>query len=47
MIFRCSGKKSIFAMTAHIVFNSIDSKNCVTHSKKQFNILEIILVLKI
>ncbi len=27
-------KKSIFAMTAHIVFNSIDSKNCVTHSKK-------------
>ena len=21
-------------MTAHIVFNSIDSKNCVTHSKK-------------
>ena len=27
-------KKSIFAMTAHIVFESIDKHNCVTHSKK-------------
>ena len=25
-------KKSLFAMTAHIVFNSIDKNNCVTHS---------------
>jgi len=27
-------KNSIFAMTAHIVFESIDKHNCVTHSKK-------------
>ena len=27
-------KKSIFAMTAHIFFESIDKHNCVTHSKK-------------
>ena len=25
--------KSLFAMTAHILFKKIDSKNCVTHSK--------------
>ena len=27
-------KKALFAMTAHIVFNSLDKKNCITHSKK-------------
>ncbi len=27
-------KKSFFAMTAHIIFNKIDNKNTVTHSKK-------------
>jgi len=27
-------KKSILAMTAHIIFNSIDEKNAATHSKK-------------
>ena len=27
-------KKSIFAMTAHIVFKSLDKNNCITHSKK-------------
>ena len=32
-------KKSLFAMTAHIVFNKIDSKNTVTHSKKMINII--------
>ena len=26
-------KKSIFAMTAHIIFKAIDNKNCITHSK--------------
>ena len=26
-------KKSIFAMTAHIIFKSIDKINCITHSK--------------
>jgi len=26
-------KKSIFAMTAHIVFKSLDKNNCITHSK--------------
>ena len=28
-----SNKKSFFAMTAHIIFNKIDNKNTVTHSK--------------
>mgnify|MGYP001388503544 CR=1 FL=1 len=33
--FKCfKRKKSFFAMTAHILFNKIDKKNCVTHSKK-------------
>ena len=27
-------KKSIFAMTAHIIFKSLDKHNCITHSKK-------------
>ena len=27
-------KKSLFAMTAHIVYNNIDKHNCATHSKK-------------
>ena len=26
-------------MTAHIVFNKIDQKNCVTHSKKIINLI--------
>tara|TARA_B100001057_G_C22793180_1_gene928464 strand:+ start:555 stop:1502 length:948 start_codon:yes stop_codon:yes gene_type:complete len=32
-------KKSFFAMTAHIIFNKIDSKNTVTHSKKIIQII--------
>ena len=32
-------KKSFFAMTAHIVFNKIDSNNTVTHSKKLIQII--------
>ena len=27
-------KKSLFAMTAHIVYKNIDKHNCATHSKK-------------
>ena len=27
-------KNTIFAMTAHIIFNSIDKNDCITHSKK-------------
>ena len=30
-------KKSLFAMTAHIVFNNLDENNCITHSKKAIN----------
>ena len=32
-------QKSLLAMTAHIVFNSIDKKNTATHSKKVINII--------
>ncbi len=32
-------KKSLFAMTAHIVFKKIDDKNTVTHSKKIIKII--------
>ena len=32
-------KKSYFAMTAHVVLNSIDKKNTVTHSKKAINFI--------
>jgi len=32
-------KKSFFAMTAHIVYKKIDSKNTATHSKKVINII--------
>ena len=32
-------KQSLFAMTAHIVFSKIDSKNTVTHSKKMIKII--------
>ncbi len=32
--FTFKNKKSFFAMTAHIIFNSIDKANTVTHSKK-------------
>ncbi len=32
--FKCfKNNKSLFAMTAHILFKKIDNKNCVTHSK--------------
>jgi len=32
--FKCyQNSQSLFAMTAHILFKKIDSKNCVTHSK--------------
>ena len=32
-------KKSFFAMTAHIVYKDVDSKNTATHSKKLINII--------
>ena len=32
-------KKSLFAMTAHVIFKKIDSKNTVTHSKKMINLI--------
>ena len=32
-------KKSLFAMTAHIIFKEIDSKNTVTHSKKMISLI--------
>ncbi len=33
--FKCfKNSKSLFAMTAHVLFKNIDSKNCATHSKK-------------
>ena len=32
-------QKSLLAMTAHIIFNNIDSKNTVTHSKKVLNLI--------
>ncbi len=32
-------QKSILAMTAHIIFRSIDKKNTVTHSKKVLNMI--------
>ena len=32
-------QKSILAMTAHIIFRSIDKKNTVTHSKKALNMI--------
>ncbi|MFL2896841.1 MAG: glycoside hydrolase family 3 N-terminal domain-containing protein [Candidatus Pelagibacter sp.] len=32
-------KKSLFAMTAHIIFNKIDAKNTVTHSKKMVSLI--------
>ena len=32
-------KKTFFAMTAHIIFSSIDKKNTVTHSKKIINLI--------
>ena len=36
--FACfKNSKSRFAMTAHILFNKIDKKNCTTHSKKIIN----------
>ena len=32
-------KKSFFAMTAHIIFNTIDNENTVTHSKKMIKLI--------
>lgn len=32
-------KNSLFAMTAHIIFDSIDNKNCITHSKDAINFI--------
>jgi len=32
-------KKSLFAMTAHIIFKNIDDKNTVTHSKKLIKLI--------
>tara|TARA_Y100001970_G_scaffold271067_1_gene365771 strand:- start:372 stop:1319 length:948 start_codon:yes stop_codon:yes gene_type:complete len=32
-------KKTFFAMTAHIIFNKIDDKNTVTHSKKLIKLI--------
>ena len=32
-------KKTFFAMTAHIIFNKIDNKNTVTHSKKMIKLI--------
>ncbi len=32
-------KDSLFAMTAHVIFNKIDPNNTVTHSKKLINII--------
>ena len=32
-------KKSLFAMTAHVIFKKIDPKNTVTHSKKMIDII--------
>ena len=32
-------KKSLFAMTAHIIFKKIDNKNTVTHSKKLIKLI--------
>ena len=32
-------QKSLLAMTAHIIYNSIDKKNTATHSKKVLNII--------
>ena len=32
-------KKSLFAMTGHIIFNKIDEKNTVTHSKKLIELI--------
>ena len=32
-------KKAFFAMTAHIIFNKIDSLNVVTHSRKMIKLI--------
>ena len=32
-------QKSLFAMTAHIVYKNIDKNNCATHSKKIINLI--------
>ncbi len=37
MVFK--SKDSLFAMTAHVIFNKIDPKNTVTHSKKLIKII--------
>ena len=38
--FKCfKNKKTLFAMTAHVIFNKIDQKNTVTHSNKIIKII--------
>ncbi len=37
--FPFKNKKTFFAMTAHIIFNKIDNKNTVTHSKKLIKLI--------
>ena len=37
--FPFKNKKTLFAMTAHIIFKQIDNKNTVTHSKKLIQII--------
>ena len=37
--FPFKNKKAFFAMTGHIIFNKIDSKNTVTHSKKMIKLI--------
>ena len=44
--FTFKNKKSFFAMTAHIIFNSIDKANTVTHSKKIIKLIRKKLVSK-
>ena len=39
-------KKSLFAMTAHVIFKKIDNKNTVTHSTKLIKLIRKILNLK-
>ena len=39
-------KKTLFAMTAHIVFKNIDKDNTVTHSKKMINLIRNVIGFK-
>ncbi len=45
--FSCfKNKKSFFAMTAHIIFDKIDNRNTVTHSRKMIKIIRNIIGFK-